>query len=126
MLSPSYFYYLLTEHRLHLCGATYLNPILNVDFPDPTVMRDTDGSFYVYGTCHTYSNGTLVRIQVAQSTDLVNWSYLGEALPNAPRVFCLFLLTLYLFIIIINLFQKWAQKTESFWAPGIGTYIAYY
>ena len=56
-------------------GALYTNPVLALDFPDPTVLRGADGRFYVYGTM---GNGH--HIQVASSPDLVAWQYHGEAL----------------------------------------------
>eukprot|EP00042_Codosiga_hollandica_P034913 m.252225 g.252225 ORF g.252225 m.252225 type:complete len:401 (+) comp54517_c0_seq9:634-1836(+) len=60
-------------------AGSYVNPVLARDFPDPCVIRAQTGTFYAYGTM---SGG--LHIQVAQSADLVNWSYLGEALPNLP------------------------------------------
>jgi hypothetical protein len=30
--------------------ATYRNPVLALDFPDPAVHRDQDGWFYAYAT----------------------------------------------------------------------------
>ena len=59
-------------------AASYTNPVLAMDFPDPTVLRGGDGAFYVYGTM---GNGK--RLQVASSPDLVAWEYHGEAL-EAP------------------------------------------
>lgn len=59
--------------------SSYSNPVLAQDFPDPTVMRTPTGAFYVYGTMGSGHN-----FQVANSSDLVNWSYLGEAMPRYP------------------------------------------
>jgi arabinan endo-1,5-alpha-L-arabinosidase len=59
--------------------SLYTNPVLDMDFPDPTVIRGGDGLFYAYATM---GNGH--RIQVASSPDLVSWSYHGEALPTPP------------------------------------------
>lgn len=60
----------------------YVNPVLNMDFPDPCVIR-TDGGHaaYAYAT-----RGNNVNIQVAQSPDLVSWRWLGDALPIKPTV----------------------------------------
>lgn len=84
-------------------AATYTNPVLARDFPDPTVIRGQDGIFYVYGTM---SGG--LHIQVASSPDLVNWNYLGEALPTMPA---------------------WWVGPNT-WAPDVsfhnGTYFMYY
>lgn len=56
-------------------APSFQNPVLNVDFPDPTVLRGSDGRFWAYAT-----QGNGHRLQVASSPDLVSWQYLGEAL----------------------------------------------
>jgi len=56
-------------------ATSYTNPVLAMDFPDPTVLRGGDGAFYVYGTM---GNGH--HIQAASSPDLIAWAYHGEAL----------------------------------------------
>lgn len=43
---------------------TYRNPVLNIDFADPSVQRATDGTFYAYAT----------GCVVAKSSDLVHWT----------------------------------------------------
>jgi beta-xylosidase len=62
-----------------LAPGEFLNPVLDRDFPDPGVLA-ADGTFYAYAT-----EGGGRHIQVASSTDLVTWEYLGEALPTLPR-----------------------------------------
>jgi arabinan endo-1,5-alpha-L-arabinosidase len=88
--------------------ATYANPVLDVDFPDPTVIRASDGNYYAYAT-QGERDGTPVNIQVARSRDLVAWERLGDALPDKPR---------------------WAGRTQDFWAPHVsehgGTFYLYY
>ena len=88
--------------------ATYANPVWSLDFPDPTIIRAADGSYYAYGTQGSYE-GKANNIQVARSQDLVHWQYLGDALPVKPT---------------------WASKTYSFWAPHVsevgGKYYLYY
>lgn len=56
----------------------FLNPVLDRDFPDPDVLRVGD-TFYAYAT-----NALGMNIQVARSTDLVEWEFLFEALPRRP------------------------------------------
>jgi arabinan endo-1,5-alpha-L-arabinosidase len=91
-----------------LPASTYLNPVFDTDFPDPTVVRASDGYYYAYATQGILGDRTL-NIQVARSADLVNWKHLGEALPNKPA---------------------WADKTQKFWAPHVSqhgdTYYMYY
>ncbi|HEX8831532.1 MAG TPA: glycoside hydrolase family 43 protein [Longimicrobium sp.] len=89
-------------------GATYTNPVLDADFPDPTVIRAADGMYYAYGT-QTERNGETVNIQVARSRDLATWEHVGDALPRKPG---------------------WASRTQDFWAPHVsqhgGTYYLYF
>ncbi|MDT4896969.1 MAG: arabinan endo,5-alpha-L-arabinosidase [Acidobacteriota bacterium] len=89
-------------------ATRYTNPVLDADFPDPTVMRASDGWYYAYAT-QTIINGRTVNIQVARSLDLIVWEHLGDALPIKPL---------------------WANQTQKFWAPHVSqfndTYYLYY
>jgi arabinan endo-1,5-alpha-L-arabinosidase len=88
--------------------ASYANPVIDSDFPDPAVLRAADGYYYVYGT-QSEQAGHLLNIQVARSRDLVRWERLGDALPVKPA---------------------WANRTQDFWAPHVaahdGRYFLYY
>lgn len=75
--------------------ATYVNPILDWDFPDPAVIRAPDGCYYAYAT-QTLRDDKWINIQVARSADLIHWEHLGDALPEKP---------------------SWASETQDFWAP---------
>jgi arabinan endo-1,5-alpha-L-arabinosidase len=94
--------------RLPDAPASYVNPVLDDDFPDPAVILDPDGFYYAYAT-QTLRDGKWVNIQVARSTDLVHWEHLGDALPDKP---------------------SWARETQDFWAPSViydgTTYFMYY
>lgn len=89
-------------------AAQYVNPVLNADFPDPGIVKATDGSYYAYAT-----QTTGLRIQVAHSTDLVTWSTPAEALPVKPA---------------------WTSAGSNFFAPDVsyhadfngGRYVMYY
>ena len=72
------------------------NPVLNIDFPDATVIN-VNGNYYAYATQGNY-NGKMNNIQVASSKDLFNWKYEGDALPQKPT---------------------WASHTQDFWAPDV-------
>src|SRR4051794_12295426 len=89
-------------------ARTYVNPVLNADFPDPAVMQAPDGYYYAYAT-QTLRDRGWINIQVARSADLVHWQHLGDALPNKPN---------------------WARGTQDLWAPYVlhdGTrYLMYY
>jgi arabinan endo-1,5-alpha-L-arabinosidase len=88
--------------------SVYTNPVLDLDFPDPTVVRAPDGWYYAYAT-QTILNGQTINIQVARSKDLIAWEHLGDALPTKPA---------------------WASETQKLWAPHVsqfgGTYYMYY
>ncbi len=83
---------------------TYVNPVLDVNFPDPTIIKATDGFYYAYAT-----NSAEKNIQVRKSQNLVDWEDVGDALPNKPT---------------------WADR--DFWAPHVSydkkqkTYFLYY
>lgn len=89
--------------------STYQNPILNEDFPDPTIIRAADGWYYAYGTQTKRPGRVVVNMQVARSRDLVRWELLADALPHKPR---------------------WARATQKLWAPHVsehaGRYYMYY
>jgi arabinan endo-1,5-alpha-L-arabinosidase len=89
-------------------ASTYTNPVLDSDFPDPTVIRSSDGWYYAYAT-QTIINGRTINIQVARSKDLIKWEHQGDALPIKP---------------------VWANETQKFWAPHVSqfgkTYYMYY
>ena len=88
--------------------GSYVNPVLEEDFPDPALIQAPDGYYYAYGT-QTLREGEWINIQVARSADLVDWEYLEDALPEKP---------------------DWAQSTQDFWAPSViydgSTYFMYY
>jgi arabinan endo-1,5-alpha-L-arabinosidase len=88
---------------------TYQNPVLDADFPDPSVLMAPDGYYYAYAT-QTKREGQILNFQVARSRDLITWEHLGEALPEKPT---------------------WAANSQRFWAPDVsrhpdGRYLMYY
>ena len=89
-------------------ASLYANPVLDEDFPDPTVVRGRDGFYYAYATQGPVA-GRVANIQVARSRDLTRWEHLGDALPQKPA---------------------WASQTQKFWAPHVSlhgdTYYLYY
>ena len=89
-------------------AGTYVNPVLDADFPDPAVILAPDGFYYAYAT-QTLRDGEWINIQVARSADLVHWQHLGDALPDKPA---------------------WARETQDFWAPYVlhdgDRYLMYY
>jgi arabinan endo-1,5-alpha-L-arabinosidase len=88
--------------------GSYRNPVIDSDFPDPSVLRAPDGFYYVYAT-QGEAGGGMLNIQLARSPDLVHWTRLGDALPVKPA---------------------WASHTQDFWAPHVvrhgDSYTLYY
>jgi hypothetical protein len=72
------------------------------DFPDPDVLL-IGNTYYAYAT-----NSVAGNIQISESTDLVHWSVVGDALPSLPA---------------------WAHP-DATWAPGVavigGNVLLYY
>jgi arabinan endo-1,5-alpha-L-arabinosidase len=89
-------------------AGTYVNPVLDADFPDPAVIHADDGYYYAYAT-QTQRDGQWINIQVARSIDLVDWLFLGDAMPEKP---------------------DWARSTQDLWAPYVirddDRYLMYY
>lgn len=82
----------------------YVNPVLNADFPDPSVMKASDGNYYAYAT-----QTTGIRLQVSHSTNLVTWSPATEAMPTKP---------------------SWTSSTSNYFAPDVeqrgSQFVMYY
>lgn len=73
--------------------GSFANPIFRQDFPDPHVI-EVDGIYYAYAT-----NGSGKNVQMARSTDLIEWEYLTDAMPSLA---------------------SWAQLGGSYvWAPEV-------
>ena len=87
--------------------ASYRNPILDADFPDPTVIETRHGWYFAYAT-QSVRAGKRINVQVTRSRDLINWQPPSEAMPDKPR---------------------WARQTWNFWAPHVsvddGVYYLY-
>ncbi|MBQ2359574.1 MAG: family 43 glycosylhydrolase, partial [Prevotella sp.] len=84
---------------------TYHNPVSKYSLPDPTVIRDANGYFYLYATEDTHN------VPIYRSKDLVTWRYAGTAFTDATRP------------------MDFVPK-GSIWAPDInyvnGQYVLYY
>lgn len=67
--------------------ASYQNPVFNHDFPDPNLVKGSDGYFYAYSTQVNWSNdnfGTAYTTPILRSKNLVDWKFVGAALPIKP------------------------------------------
>ena len=75
----------------------YKNPLINTDFPDPSVLYVEGDGYYAYGTHDSFSP-TVNSIQVSYSKDLLNWTEPTKALVEQP---------------------EWAKECQMFWAPHV-------
>ncbi|RYY19044.1 MAG: hypothetical protein EOP41_10110, partial [Sphingobacteriaceae bacterium] len=80
-----------------MAQTTYTNPLINSDFPDPSVIFVPGDGYYAFGT-HDEFSPTINNIQVCKSADMVNWSAPEGALTEAPT---------------------WAKNCNKYWAPQI-------
>ena len=80
----------------------YHNPVIGINAPDPTVIRASDGYFYLYATSR--------NVSVFKSPNLTNWIYVGNAFDETTRPAIV--------------------SSASIWAPDInyidGKYVMYY
>lgn len=57
----------------------YHNPIIDESLPDPTVIRASDGTFWLYAT------ENIRNLPIYRSTNLVDWSFQGTAFTDNTR-----------------------------------------
>ena len=85
-----------------LAGGTSTGLVYPFDFPDPDVIR-VGSTYYAYAT-----NSVAGNIQIIESSDLSQWTAVGNALPTLPA---------------------WAAANDT-WAPSValigGTFVLYY
>lgn len=60
-------------------GGRYANPLTSYSLPDPSVIRASDGYFYLYAT------EDIRNLPVFRSADLVDWEYRGTAFSEKSR-----------------------------------------
>ena len=63
--------------------ATSRQPVLDLDFADPFIMRQAD-SLIAYAT-NTLRDGKALNVQISRSLDGLHWSVPSEAMPLRPR-----------------------------------------
>lgn len=61
----------------------YTNPLEDINFPDPTVIKAENGTYYAYAT-NTKKDGDQINIQILKSRDLLHWQTLPDAMPEKP------------------------------------------
>jgi beta-xylosidase len=92
-----------------LGNGRYRNPILYADYSDPDVIR-VGNDFYLTAS----SFNAVPGLPILHSTDLVNWSIIGHALPRQPP---------------FDVFAQ-PQHGKGVWAPALrhhnGQFVIYY
>jgi len=97
-------------------SSTYINPVSKDfadTFADPSVIKGKDGYWYAFATSDPLREGETEakKAPISRSSDLVHWSFVGEAFNDANR-------------------PTWATPTTSYWAPDVryinGRYLMYY
>ncbi|MDD4991874.1 MAG: family 43 glycosylhydrolase [Paludibacter sp.] len=88
--------------------ATYINPVFEPDFADPTIIKAADGWFYGYATENTWTDGVHHLVPVIKSKNLIQWQYVSDAFKVRPM---------------------W-KKSGGIWAPDVtvvnGQYYMFY
>ncbi|MFB6308902.1 MAG: family 43 glycosylhydrolase [Haloarculaceae archaeon] len=91
-------------------GNHYSNPTHPYEFADPTVIQADDGTYYAYASnMERDQESQEAMVPILESTDLVNWTYIGDAFDSYPT---------------------WRDDDASLWAPDVtyynGEYRIYY
>lgn len=60
-------------------NKTYKNPVVDYSLPDPSIIKATDGYFYVYATEDIHN------LPIHRSKDLLNWEEIGTAFTDKTR-----------------------------------------
>lgn len=104
------------QPRPDAAPRTYTNPVSQGfadTFADPSIIRGKDGYWYAFGTSDPLRSGEgrAHQIPVARSSDLVDWSYVGDALDTKNQ-------------------PAFADSDAHYWAPDItyhdGRYWLYF
>ncbi|GAA2576385.1 hypothetical protein GCM10010435_60620 [Winogradskya consettensis] len=100
---------------LLLMTSMLVNPVSHGfadTFADPTVIHGQDGYWYAYGTSDPLKSGegTAHHIPIGRSTNLTDWTYVGDALTGTAA--------------------PYVAPGASYWAPDVryldGRYVMYY
>src|ERR1700733_9302101 len=80
-----------------LLQTYYTNPLVNNDFPDPSVIEIEGEGYFAYAT-HDVFSPTINNILVRHSWDLIHWTEAEGALASSP---------------------VWANTCQRFWCPQV-------
>ncbi len=82
-------------------SSTYTNPIIAQTTPDPAIIKALDGYYYVIASSDFWQGGAYHILPIYRSTDLVHWTFVGDAFPSRP---------------------SWVDPTAGLWAPDVQYY----
>lgn len=90
-----------SAHSQDIKETTYNNPIINHDGPDPSVLKDKNGWFYLFSTGEN----------IWKSKNMTDWMFVGKVFEKENR-------------------PKFVPGVRSYWAPDINkigkNYVLYY
>lgn len=92
---------LSAPHQPVASSTTYANPVIAQTTPDPAIIKALDGYYYMIATSDSWQDGSYHILPTYRSTDLVHWTFVGDAFPARPA---------------------WVQSTAGLWAPDLQYY----
>lgn len=101
----------LSPGSLHFDLGGGADPIVTPVAADPTIVRASDGTYYLYATSDRWMDGDgMHHLPIFSSEDLIDWTYQGDVFAGVPG---------------------WAQDAGGgLWAPDVnlvgGQYVLYY
>lgn len=69
----------IQKEKIQETDNFYQNPVINYSLPDPSVIEDSDGYYYLYAT------EDIRNLPIHRSKNLVNWEYVGTAFTQETR-----------------------------------------
>ena len=82
-------------------GTTYSNPVIPQTTPDPAIIKALDGYYYLMASSDFWSDGTFHILPIYRTSDLVHWTFVGDAFPGRP---------------------DWVSPSAGLWAPDLQYY----
>jgi len=68
-----------------MAQGTFVNPVIAPVAADPNVVRDADGTWFLYATQDRWDDGVEHYVPIFRSSDLVDWTFVGDAFVFPPR-----------------------------------------
>ena len=65
-------------------APTYVNPVIEPVAADPSLIRVENGDWYLFATQDRWDDGVEHYLPIFRSSDLVEWSFIGDAFRSTP------------------------------------------